>query len=42
MHLVADLGLDNEYNGNQAGKTLASMQQLRDSSNTFVHPGDIF
>lgn len=41
ISIVADLDLDNEFNGNQAGKTLAAMQQFRDFSNIFVHPGDI-
>jgi hypothetical protein len=41
ISIVGDLGLNNYFNQNQAGKTISAMQQYISTSNLFVHIGDI-
>ena len=33
--------MDNDFNNNQAGKTVLAMQKFLSSSNIFIHTGDI-
>ena len=41
ISIVGNLGLDNNFNNNQAGKTVLAMQKFLSSSNIFIHTGDI-
>ena len=41
ISIVADLGLDNVFNDNQAHNTIAAMQKYISTSHLFLHVGDI-
>jgi hypothetical protein len=41
ISIIGDLGLNNDFNKNQAGQTVLAMQKFIPYSNIFIHTGDI-